>query len=76
MRIDKDEMTKFDRWFLKRLCRKIVKQGRHSQRITEYYRIIMEAARKEFTEDTSPSLNSFMLECFEEAQKVKIKKED
>lgn len=65
------EMTKLERWFLKRLCRKIVTQGSHKKRITEHYQILMEAAREQFTEETPPSLNSFMLECFEEAQKSK-----
>lgn len=64
-------MNKFERWFLKRLCRKIVTQGEHRRRITEHYKILMEAAREQFTEENKPGLDSFMLECFEEAQKSK-----
>ena len=64
-------MTKFDRWFLKRLCYKITKQGNHKERIIEYYRTVIKPARKVFTEDTPPSLDSFLKECFEEALKSK-----
>jgi hypothetical protein len=62
------EFTRFDRWLLKRLCRKLVTQGRHRERIIEYYRIMKEAAKKQFTEDNKVTLDDFMLECFKEAE--------
>lgn len=51
---------------LKRICKKLVLQGpSHKEYITEYYRIMCDAARNEFTEDTVPGLHSFLKECFE-----------
>ncbi len=62
-------MNRFERWFLKRLCRKIVTQGDHKRRIIEHYKILMEAAKEEFTEENKYGLDSFMQECFEKALK-------
>jgi len=54
----------FTRYILCRICRKLVQQGpEHEWRITEYYRIMHEAAKKEFTDETDPSLNAFLSEC-------------
>ena len=64
-------ISKFKKWFLKYLCKEIVIQGTHRECIIEYYRIMMEVAREEFTEDNKPTLDGFMLDCFKEAQKSK-----
>ncbi len=56
-------MSKIERWFLKRLCRRLVKQG-HEERIIAYYRIIHEAAEQEYTEDNIMTLNCFLSECY------------
>ena len=69
--IDKTTMNSLERWFLKRLCWKLVKQGySHKKLITEYYRYIREAAEEEFTEDNKPTLDHFMTECHEDANKM------
>lgn len=65
------KINEIERYFLKRLCKKIVRQGTHRKRIIEYYRIIMDAARKEFTEDNKSTLEDFMLKCFEVARKYR-----
>ena len=49
-----------ERWYLSRLCRRLVLQGNHKERITLFYRFIREAAEEEFTEDGAISLNTFM----------------
>lgn len=62
-------MTRFERWFLKRLLRREVWQGPgHDQRIAGLYGLIREACEKEFFEDNAPTLSAFLAECFEQAQ--------
>lgn len=62
-------MKKLFLWALKRLCRRIVKQGStHKNDIILYYRTLWEAAESEFTEDNRPTLEAFMTECFEAAK--------
>ena len=61
-------MNWFERWFLKRLCKKLVIQGpAHRRNIIEYYSIMQEAAKKEFYEDNKPTLDSFLEECHKES---------
>ena len=64
-------MKAFYKIILRYICRRIVLQGPyHRQRITEYYKIIRKAAESEFTEDNKPTLDHFLKECFDEANKV------
>ena len=59
-------MNWFERWILKRIFRKMVTQGAFHQRRIEYlYKMIREACEDEFTEETEPSLDAFLFECFE-----------
>lgn len=61
-------LTKFQRWVLNRICKKLVIQGPfHEKRIIEYYRIIHEAAENHFTEDNKPTLDSFLCDCHTES---------
>jgi hypothetical protein len=54
---------------LKYICRRLVIQGHtHKANITEYYRIMYQAAQNEFTEDNKPTLDDFLRECFDEAK--------
>ena len=63
-------LTRTTDFLLRRICQKLVRQGPfHQARITAYYRIMHEAARKEFTEDNVPTLNGFLQECHEAATK-------
>lgn len=58
-------MTWFQRWMLKRICRRLVVQGPdHQKNISEYYQIMDQAAKEQFTEDTIPGLRSFLHDCF------------
>jgi hypothetical protein len=60
-------------WLLRRLCRKLVKQGYyHKTNITQYFRIMYQAAMVEFTEDNKPTLDAFLQECFDDAKEGKI----
>jgi len=56
-------MTKLERWFLKRLLRREVRQGNHKQRIVRLYVLIAEACKDEFTEDNKPTLDAFLTDC-------------
>ena len=45
-----------------------MKQGTlHRARIVAYYRIMLDAAESEFTEDNKPTLDAFLGECHSEA---------
>lgn len=64
---DFDVLDNLDVLVLKNICKRIVKQGPlHQARITAYYKIMREAAEKEFTEDNKPTLDAFLQECFSE----------
>jgi len=56
------------RFLLRRICRKLVRQGySHKARITAYYRIMRQVAQKEFYEDNRPTLDAFLSECHSDA---------
>jgi hypothetical protein len=60
-----NRMTRFTRWLLTIICRRLVVQGPdHKDNIIEYYRIMRDAASDEFREDNEPTLYSFLSECF------------
>ena len=53
---------------LKKIAKRIVTQSEcYANNITEYYKIMVEAARKEFSEDNDATLSDFLLECFQNA---------
>ena len=56
-------MSDFQRWLVRRIALFVVTQGGHKDRIVEFYKILTVAAREQFTEDTKPSLDSFLEEC-------------
>ena len=61
-------MNKIQKWILKKICKKIVKQGPdHKDNIIEYYRIMNDASKREFFEDNDPTLQGFLRECHETA---------
>ena len=57
-------LTKLQVFILTRICKTLVIQGpSHELNIIEYYKIINEAARKEFTEDSKVTLDTFLADC-------------
>ena len=59
-------MTKFERWFIKRVTAREVRQGpTHTLRITDLYFLIGDAVREEFTEDNKPTREAFLRKCFD-----------
>lgn len=61
-------MNWLTKYLLNRICKQLVEQGpEHQYRITEYYKIMWNAANKEFTEDNDPSLKEFLKECHSNA---------
>lgn len=63
-------MNKFQRWLLQRIARTVVVQGNHKNRIIEFYKILMDAAQNEFTEDNKLTLDDFLEDCHTRALKV------
>ncbi len=60
--------NKFEKWFLRMLCKRLVIQGRnHETNIIAYYRVINEEAQKQFTEDNLPTLNGFLSDCHDKS---------
>lgn len=59
-------MTKFERWFLRRIIKKQVRQGPyHIENIKDLYREIRVACEQEFYEDNLATQNSYLTEWFE-----------
>lgn len=59
-------MNWFEKWFLRRIIRKQVRQGyTHDKRITELYCEIHDAAKREFYEDNVYTRNAYLREWFE-----------
>jgi hypothetical protein len=64
-------MRKILSYFLSKHCAKIVKQSfDHKLLMIAYYRRLVDAAREEFTEENTASLNCFLRECFEASLKT------
>jgi len=62
-------MNKFERWILKRIVRKEVKQGyKHNIRIGHLYSAIRAACEEEFVEDSPAALDVSLREWFEATQ--------
>ena len=61
---------------LKGIFKKAVIQGHdHTRNIERIYKLLREAAEEEFTEDNAPTLDGFLLECFEKSQSIYYKKQ-
>jgi len=61
-------ISKFQKWLLKWICKKLVIQGPdHQNNIIEYYGIMFEASEDRFTEDNMPTLQGFLADCFFES---------
>ena len=59
------KITKLQIKILKWIATKIVIQScQHKKNIIMYYKILGDAARKEFTEDNKITLDSFLSDCF------------
>jgi len=61
-------MNKFEKWLLKKICNRAVAQNyHHSENIAELYSLVYEAAKYEFSEDTVPTLNSYLTILFKKS---------
>jgi hypothetical protein len=45
----------------------------HESNIEEYFRIMIQAANEEFTEDNDPTLHGFLKDCFDRAIQKELK---
>jgi hypothetical protein len=62
-------MNKFERWFLKRIIKREVRQGYdHAAKHVALYQMIRDAHRAEFTEDNAVTADDFLQEQFEKTQ--------
>lgn len=58
-------MTRFQKWMLRGILRKVVRQdGYQEQKITQLYAQIREAVEQEYYEDNKPTIDSFLTEQF------------
>lgn len=60
-------MNRLENWLFKRIVRKQVIQGSHKHKIIKMFSVIIDYAREEFTEDNTPTLDSFIYKCFKES---------
>lgn len=62
------EMNQFERWFLRRLLRKLIIQGpTHQDNIIDLFKEIRFACEKEFTEDNRFTMDHNLTEWFEQS---------
>ena len=62
-------MTKFEKWFVRRVIRKEVRQGPdHAYNIAMLYKMVRNACNEEFTEDNALTMDYFLREQFERTQ--------
>ena len=62
-------MNEPERWILKHIIRKEVRQGYdHHLKISNLYALIREACEEEFTETNAPTLDDCLREWFEKTQ--------
>lgn len=66
-------MNWFERWFLKAIIAKQVRQGySHSANITELYSLIRDACLTEFYEDNVVTVDTYLQDRFKAAQPDKL----
>jgi hypothetical protein len=58
-------LTRFERWFLRRLFRLTIVQGYHVTNLPEIYGMIREAFDNQFTEDNRALRQAYLREIFE-----------
>ncbi len=59
-------ITKFERWMLKRIFSRIVQQGpHHMQNIREVYLLLDQEVKKQFYEDNDATRREYLTEQFE-----------
>lgn len=64
-----NSLSKFERWFLTRIMRKMVQQGpNHYDNHVLFYRMLRGVHRAEFYEDNEVTADEFLRECFEATQ--------
>jgi hypothetical protein len=63
-------ITKFEKWILRRICRRLVIQSHeHKNNIKTYYKLMYEEANHQFTEDNKPTLDGFLSDCHKDTYK-------
>ena len=68
----KYRITRFEKWMLQRIVRRIVTQSSwHEANIVYYYWVMEKAAMGQFNEANDPTLESFLDECQNKARSVK-----
>lgn len=61
-------MTKFEKWMITRIIKRIIIQGpTHKRNIIKLYGIMLHEASEQFTEDNNITTISFLKECNDEA---------
>lgn len=61
-------MSRREKWILRRICQRLVRQGfDHQQNMTDFYHTMFVAAELEFSEDNLVTLVDFLRTCFNNA---------
>lgn len=69
-------MNAFERWFVRGVIRREVRQGYdHPQRIAGLFAMIVSAARDEFREDNEPTARFYLTEWFEDGFRAALARE-
>jgi hypothetical protein len=58
-------------YFINKTIRTAMTQGNQHRKVTDLYKLIVSAARTEYTEDNKPTLDAFLVDCHARALKVK-----
>jgi hypothetical protein len=71
----------FEKWILKGIAKKLVKQGGQDLKVQTYYSYIISAAKNEYIEDNDTSLRSYLeemhsIECNKQFEYAQRKIED
>jgi hypothetical protein len=63
-------MNKLEKWILQKIFRKLMKQSCwHRLNIISIYCVLRQVAGKEFREDNYSTINFFLRECFDQANR-------
>lgn len=63
-------MSKLELFIAAWLTRRIVQQGDHARKIRQLYSMLRKQAEIQFTEDSEPTLSTFLRERFDEAMNL------
>ena len=64
-------LNRFELWWLRKVLKKVIRQGNQDQKVIAFNKEFIAAARAEYYEDNDVTLHSFLIDCFEAAWQSK-----